>query len=504
MNLEKVILGIFSLLTIESCWLLFDAGKSITAFLIFFMLAMYLTALAIKKNEDKIIQLLYDPLALNIDWFLVALTFVQLLAFLFQTSNFTPEKYTLFQFGVMSLLVITFIDIFNDVKYLKSFLVDINQKLEEKLIEINNFQIISKALNTILDLERLLNMILDIATSLLKVEIVTLFLLDKEKSVLVPKVFRGMTEEVAKTLTIQLDKNSIVGFVGVTGENLLIKDIEKEERFGKSSSSKKYKTKSLVCVPLKIKDEISGVLAINNKINGKPFNESDLEMAIVMASQAAIAIENANLYEYMEKSYISTVRALSAAIDAKDKYTSGHSSAVTEYLLPIAQELNLSTGEIKKLEYAGLLHDIGKIGVMEQILNKPGRLTGEEFDIIKRHPVIGYEILKSIDFLKEVTLLVKHHHERFDGKGYPDGISGEAIPLGARIIAVADTFDAMTSDRPYRKGLPIEVALEEIKRCSGTQFDPLVVDAFQTAFGKGLIRLYCQTSNYEKLADATD
>ncbi|MDD2717452.1 MAG: HD domain-containing protein [Candidatus Wallbacteria bacterium] len=501
-KLHATIIFVFSLLTAESCLLLYRSGQGIAALLISLLLFFYLALQILKRKEVRIYNLLFNPLALNIDWYLVALGFFQLLSLIFLTTDFTPALLSVQRIVVLSVLFIMMIDIFYDVKQLKSFLIDINQKLEEKLIEINNFQIISKALNSILDLERLLNMILDIATNLLKVEIVTLFLLDKENQLLVPKIYRGMTEEVAQRSNIKVG-DRIVGYVAKTGENLLIKDIDLDPRFAHvRSQEKKYRTNSLVCVPLKIKDEVIGVLSVNNKINGREFNDSDLEMAMTMASQAAIAIENASLYENMHKSYISTVRALSAAIDAKDKYTSGHSTAVTEYTIPIAREMKLSQAEIEKLEYAGLLHDIGKIGVMEQILNKPGRLTNEEFGSIKKHPVIGFEILKSIDFLKDVTLLVRHHHERFDGKGYPDGLVGEAIPLGARIIAVADTFDAMTSDRPYRKGLPVEIALKEIRNCSGSQFDPRVVEAFVSAYDRGSIKLHVTGEELTKLADA--
>jgi putative nucleotidyltransferase with HDIG domain len=196
------------------------------------------------------------------------------------------------------------------------------------------------------------------------------------------------------------------------------------------------------------------------------------------AGQLAVAIENARLYVDLENTFLGTIGALAAAVDAKDPYTYGHSSEVTEHTIAIAHRMGLSADEIEKLRIGALLHDIGKIGIDGAILNKPGRLTDEEFEIIKGHPDIAANILSSLEFLTEVVPLVRHHHEHYAGGGYPLGIAGEDIPLGARIIAVADAFNAMTSDRPYRTSLAHDVAIRELMKHSGTQFDPEVVRAF--------------------------
>jgi putative nucleotidyltransferase with HDIG domain len=177
-------------------------------------------------------------------------------------------------------------------------------------------------------------------------------------------------------------------------------------------------------------------------------------------------------------SFMNAVTALALALDAKDEYTSGHSGRVSEISVIIARELGMQDNALENVKLAGLIHDIGKIGVKEAVLNKPGALTAEEFEHIKTHPVIGERILKPIVEEKEILDMVRMHHERFDGKGYPDGLSGDQIPLGARIMALADAYDAMTSDRPYRKSLGVSVAIEEIKKGSGTQFAPDVVEAF--------------------------
>lgn len=172
------------------------------------------------------------------------------------------------------------------------------------------------------------------------------------------------------------------------------------------------------------------------------------------------------------------VTSLSSALDARDHYTNGHSERVIEFAKEIAYELQMSGKQIEELEYLCLLHDIGKIGIPDHILNKPGKLTAEEFEIMKRHPEIGEKIVSPIEAMQNLKPLIRHHQEFYDGRGYPDGITGETIPLVCRILSVVDTFDAMTSDRPYRKALPKETAIEELRRCSGTQFDPQIVELF--------------------------
>ena len=189
-------------------------------------------------------------------------------------------------------------------------------------------------------------------------------------------------------------------------------------------------------------------------------------------------IEIETAYKKLSNSYKNTVFALSNAVDARDSYTAGHSERVTSISMQIGRKIKLPEEDLKRLEYAALFHDIGKIGIPDYILLKNGKLTDEEFDIIKKHPEMGVNILMTIDFLADVLPIIKHHHEKFIGKGYPDNINGDDIPLGARIIAIADTYDAMTTDRPYRKRLSHETAVEEILRNKGLQFDDKLVDVF--------------------------
>jgi HD-GYP domain-containing protein (c-di-GMP phosphodiesterase class II) len=234
---------------------------------------------------------------------------------------------------------------------------------------------------------------------------------------------------------------------------------------------------SLIALPLLAKDESIGVICIYFA-EPRILKEDETDLLTTAANEAAIAIENARMYEDLQEAFVGTIRSLAETIDAKDAYTRGHSERVSLYGEAIARGLELDGEELQTIRYAGYLHDVGKIGIPDAILTKPGKLTLEEFKVIKKHPVLSERILKPVGFPFPVQPIVRHHHERFDGKGYPDGLPGEEIPLGARILFVADAYEAMTSDRPYRKALSTERALEELNNNQGTQFDPRVVKAF--------------------------
>lgn len=198
-----------------------------------------------------------------------------------------------------------------------------------------------------------------------------------------------------------------------------------------------------------------------------------------------LARRSFELYTKMRKMYLDTIRALAAAIDAKDPYTKGHSERVAEISVALAQELNLSDRDIENIEYTALLHDIGKIGIADSILGKTSGLTDEEFDKIKEHTIMGAKIIEPVDFLKNSYEAIYHHHEKYNGQGYPDGLKNESIPILARIIAAADAFDAMSSDRPYRKKLNKDKILKELKDQSGKQFDPEIVKALISILNRG-------------------
>jgi putative nucleotidyltransferase with HDIG domain len=235
---------------------------------------------------------------------------------------------------------------------------------------------------------------------------------------------------------------------------------------------------SAISAPILHKEKVIGVLNIARKTCPDLFTTENLHVVTSFAGQLAVAIDNARLYRNLEETFLGTIEALAATVDAKDPYTFGHSKEVTNHSVAIAECLGLTEQEIHEIRVAATLHDIGKVAVDDTILKKPGRLTDEERELMNRHPATAADILSSLEFLKDAVPLILFHHERFGGGGYPSGVSGETIPVGARIIAVADSYNAMTSDRPYRAALTREVAVQELKDCSGTQFDPEIVVAF--------------------------
>lgn len=235
---------------------------------------------------------------------------------------------------------------------------------------------------------------------------------------------------------------------------------------------------SLIVVPLKIRDKVFGVVSAFSFREDKLFNEKDIYYLSFIARKAATAIENIALYETIYDNLFSTLYAFVTALEARDQYTRKHSIRVAEYGHMIAREMGCTKEELDVIRFAGGLHDIGKIGIQDDILLKTGRLTDEEYKKIKEHPVIGADIISKLGLWDQEMGIIRHHHEHFDGKGYPDGIKGEQIPKLARILSVADSFDAMTSDRAYRKKLEKNKVIDIIKKESGTQFDPQVVEAF--------------------------
>ncbi|MHB8173693.1 MAG: HD domain-containing phosphohydrolase [Nitrospirota bacterium] len=351
------------------------------------------------------------------------------------------------------------------------------EKVVERLTTVNH---IANILNSLVDKDNVVEIIVKTMSKTMNAKICSLMLVKEGTDELEVAYSVGL-EGGLKLRTVKIGEG-ISGYVAKEGKPLLVTDIETDPRF-KLPNDLQYTTTSLIAAPLFIKGRVIGVLNINNKQSGEAFTQDDLNLLMTVAGQAAIAVENSNLYKDIRSSYFDTVRALVNALEAKDKYSKGHSERVTLLAMMIAEEMGLPDDRKQTLQHAGVLHDIGKIGISAHILNKAGKLTGEEYDQIKDHPAIGEKILDPITFLKEVKVIVSQHHERYDGKGYPHHKMGSELSLEARILAVADTFDALTSDRPYRKALPFDEAVAEIKRCSASQFDPDVVDVFLKTIG---------------------
>ncbi len=259
--------------------------------------------------------------------------------------------------------------------------------------------------------------------------------------------------------------------------------------------------RQVIAVPLQRQDQVLGCLFGIDKNVGE-FDSVDSKLLNSIANESAIYLENVMLFDDVHGLMMGLLHSLTSAVDAKDAYTCGHSERVALLSRHLAQEIKLSEHDVERIYMAGLLHDVGKIGVPEAVLQKTGKLTAEEFEQMKKHPQIGARILHDIKQIKDIIPGVLYHHERFDGKGYPSGLAGHDIPQMGRIICLADCFDAMTSNRTYRRALPLEVALTEIRRCSGTQFDPELADAFLHTNSEGfreLLRDYEQQT--QRLAD---
>jgi GAF domain-containing protein len=259
------------------------------------------------------------------------------------------------------------------------------------------------------------------------------------------------------------------------GEPILTNNAVEDPRFSSFGSIAMHALRSIMCVPLQLKSQIIGVIFVDNRMSIGLFKDRDLEVLSAIGHLAAIAIDNAQQHESTKE----VVIALAKAIEAKDAYTGGHVDRVTLLALAIGNEMRLDEDTMRGLEMAAILHDVGKIGIEEAVLCKPSMLNHDERRIMEKHPFIGEAIVRPLRNLpQEVKLSILHHQERWDGKGYPGALKGEQIPLYARIVAVSDTYDAMCSNRPYRKALPRQVAVDEINKNSGSQFDPTVVAAF--------------------------
>jgi HD-GYP domain-containing protein (c-di-GMP phosphodiesterase class II) len=350
---------------------------------------------------------------------------------------------------------------------------------------------VSEAIAASLELDRILDVIMDSVMQEVHADVVTLHLQD-------PKTLRY--EERIKRVSFEGEYTSEVGLGTLDLDELLghyqadkpiVHHGIKAARFFSSNFDGK-RLVSFASVPMKIRDRVIGMLNAYSFSRGKKFDEGQRKMLVILAGRAAMSIENARLYEdlvdknrdlqlvnqSLEENFRQTIVGFAHALEESDRYTRGHSERVAFYARLIGIGMQLKEGELETLVQAGLMHDIGKIGIRYEKLNKPGKLTPEEVAMFRTHPAKGKRILEPIPFMRDIIPGCWCHHESFDGSGYPQALAGENIPLFGRIVAVADTYDAMTSDRAYRKALPHDVAIAELERCSGSQLDPRVVEVF--------------------------
>ena len=283
---------------------------------------------------------------------------------------------------------------------------------------------------------------------------------------------------------------TVIDDVFEKGISVFTNDALADERYAEGESILREGIRSVMCAPMRTSDAILGVLYVDSQL-AREFNEAELELLAAVGNQAGIALHRARLMEEVERLFFDVMKAIASLIDAKDGYTHKHSERVAAFGVRLARHLGFDADTRAVVELSGLLHDVGKIGVPDAILNKPGKLTDDEFKEMRRHPMHGAAILSNIQSQKVLNLLpgVKYHHERWDGKGYPEGLKGDAIPLLGRILAVADFLDALSSDRAYRKGQPIAEVVDMVKQQAGEAFDPAIVEALVTLHEKGELAL---------------
>jgi HD-GYP domain-containing protein (c-di-GMP phosphodiesterase class II) len=343
---------------------------------------------------------------------------------------------------------------------------------------------VGKKVGTVSEVSKLLDEILRMTQQTLRASASSVLLVDQDKRELYFRVTEGRAGKALREVRLSLD-SGIAGWVARHGKPSITNDVTRDTRFNKEiDEATGFVTRSILAVPLVSERKVIGVLEVLNKVDGSGFNVNDLAVLMALASTAAIAISNARLHQAVLDGYKSTVKALTAAIDAKDPYTRGHSQRVMEYALLGATSLSFSPQELQAIEFGGLLHDVGKIGIDESILRKSDGLTHGEWSVMHNHPLIGASIIGEVPFLETARDVVLHHHERYDGNGYPEGLKGEDIPIGARLLAVADAFDTMTTDRSYRPARSMDGALSALAKGAGTQFCPVAVKAFVSGFKK--------------------
>ncbi len=333
-------------------------------------------------------------------------------------------------------------------------------------------------LNSMDNLEDVVNSVVNFVADFMYSKRVSIMLLDEKGEYLSIKGAIGLEEEIVRKTRIRRGE-AIAGKILETGKAIRVDDIgSMKAESDRYSQYRSFMSFPLMQAPLKATNLSLGIINVTNRFGDQPYVEEDLENLDFIADTASVAINNQLKSIEIERSYFRTMKALARAVEEKDRYTRGHSERVKTYAVEMARHLGLLSEITSTIEYACVLHDIGKIGIPDAIIHKDRDLTDEEYTQIKEHPAKGENIIRVIPFLEPAQPIIRHHHERFDGTGYPDGLRGKEIELGARIIAIADTYDAMTTERPYRGPLPKDDVIAVLKEQKGKQFDPELVDIF--------------------------
>lgn len=345
---------------------------------------------------------------------------------------------------------------------------------------------LSALVNSTLDTAVVRRRAVEAATRLVDAERGSLLLVEPESGELVFEVALG--DEAVFGEARLARGEGIAGWVAETGDAAIVHDVRSDPRFcGGLDERSEFVTRDMVCVPVTSRGRVIGVLQAINRRDGS-FDERDAELLTVLGHQVAIAIENAGLYSDLKETFYETAAALAETVDKRDPYTGGHTRRVMEYSVAIGERMGLSDTEMDTLRLSAILHDVGKVGVPDAILQKPGRLDDDEWTVMAGHAEAAADILGHVTRLRDALPGVRWHHERLDGTGYPDRLQGDAVPVLARIIAVADAFDAMTTTRAYSTARSPEAAIAELRRCAGTQFDPRAVEAMNDSLEDERVR----------------
>ncbi|HWR71768.1 MAG TPA: HD domain-containing phosphohydrolase [Nitrospirota bacterium] len=349
---------------------------------------------------------------------------------------------------------------------------------------------ISKVLVSEFDLAGLFRIITEVIVQEFQADRLSLMLIDEAGGELMIRASHGLPPELASQAR-RREGEGVSGLVVKHGKPFIISNGRHPDPEVMQALNRENMPVSSMSVPLMGRNKVIGVLNIS-KYKQPSFTTSDLQIASILASQVVSALENAKLYDNLRDSYVRTVQALVAAVEAKDPYTRWHSTNVAKYAVAIARDMGMTPSRLEEIHIASILHDVGKIGISERIISKPDRLSHDEFEIMKDHPAHGVRILDPIGFSIVIIDAIFQHHERYDGKGYPQGLRGDLISLPARILSVADTIDAMLSERPYRGIISGEEVLKELERESGGQFDPAISIVAQRLIRGGLLNLGIQ------------
>lgn len=353
---------------------------------------------------------------------------------------------------------------------------DLSAEIVRVYEELSLIYSLSSKLGSDLDINSICQQVVEEISKVLDVHTILILLLDEMSGMLSIQSSTGIDEGMASSFNCDCSWEPFAQLLSCKKATVITSQI--------TNNSFPISLQDALCVPLVTDSRTIGILIARDKTTAKEFLTPEIKLIDALSGEIAGAIKKAQLYERINRLFINTVEALASAIDAKDPYTYGHSRRVAQISSKICREIGMKGEEINSIKLAALLHDVGKIGTPEYILQKPERLHPEEMEKIKEHPQQGAQILSSIDELKDVVEWIKDHHERYDGKGYPGKISANNIPMPARIISIADSFDAMTSDRPYRKAMDPAKAMDIMDDLAGSQFDPGLFKAFKSVFFK--------------------